>query len=79
MLGIKVRQSMLVFAGCSVLALEFVGEAPSREATRDGARSKAPIKEAPARKDKAFQVERNALAEDEPFCVRPFEYPRQSR
>jgi hypothetical protein len=79
MLILNAGRSMLVAAGCSVLALTFVGEAQSREEPRDGARSKALTKEAPARKDKASQVERNASVEEEPFCVRPFEYPRQSR
>jgi hypothetical protein len=79
MLSLKVGRSMLVAAGCSILALAFVAEAQSREEPRDGARSKALIKESPARKDKASQVERNASVEEEPFCVRPFEYPRQSR
>jgi hypothetical protein len=71
--SLKVGRSMLVVAGCSVLALVFVGEAQSREVLRGGARSKALIKEAPAPKDKASQLE------EEPFCVRPFEYPRQFR
>jgi hypothetical protein len=79
MLSLKVGQSMLVVAGCSVLALACVGEAHSREGPRDGARSKTLIKEGSERKNKAPQVERNASVEDEPFCVRPFEYPRQSR
>jgi hypothetical protein len=79
MLSFKVGQSMLVVAGCTVLALASVGEAQSREGPRDGARSKALIKENPARKSKASRVERNASVEEEPFCVRPFEYPRQSR
>jgi len=79
MLSLKVRQSILVVAGCCVLALASVGEAQCREGPRDGARSKALIKKAPARKNKASQVERNASVEKEPFCVRPFEYPRQSR
>jgi len=79
MLSLKLGQSMLVVAGCSVLALAVVGAAHSREGPRDGARSKALTKEVPARKNKASQVERNASVEEEPFCVRPFEYPRQSR
>jgi hypothetical protein len=79
MLSLKLGQSILVVAGCSVLALAFVGEAYSREGPSDGARSKALIKEVPAQKNKASQVERNASVEEEPFCVRPFEYPRQAR
>lgn len=79
MLSLKAGQSMLIVAGCSVLALAFAGGAHSSEGPRDGARSKALIEEGPARKNKASQVERNASIEEEPFCVRPFEYPRQSR
>ena len=75
----KVGQCMLIVAGCSVLALAFAGGAHSSEGPRDGARNKALTKEVPARKNKTSQVERNASVEEEPFCVRPFEYPRQSR
>jgi len=77
-LSLNVRQSMVV-AGCFVLALAFVGAAHSREGPRDGAQSKELTKEVPARKNRRSEAELNSSVEEEPFCVRPFEYPRQSR
>jgi hypothetical protein len=68
--SLKVGRSMLVVAGCSVLALVFFGEAQSREVLRGGARSKALIKEAPAPKDKASP---SGWRSD---CVAPPHFPK---
>lgn len=79
MLSPKMRRSALVVAACLAMSLAVAGEVYSREGPRDGARSKVLVQKVPARNKKAFQGKRNASVEEEPFCVRPFDYPRQSR
>ena len=79
MLGLKVGKTLLILAGCSLLPLAFVRDANSRNAQRDEARSKVQSPKMQARKGLAVPVKREASAEEEPFCVRPFEYPRKAR
>jgi hypothetical protein len=77
--GFKVGKTLLIVAGCSLLSLSFAGDANSRNAQRDEARSKVQSPKMQARKGLAVPVKREASAEEEPFCVRPFEYPRKAR
>jgi hypothetical protein len=74
-----VARRIIYTAVCSILSFAFVEMALAREGAPDGARSKTFAQKVPAQKRKALHKRRNASDEEEPFCVRPFEYPRKSR
>jgi hypothetical protein len=78
-LGFKVGKPMLILAGCALFSLACLGDAYAREAQRAEARSKAQSQNEQTRKGRAAQVRRKVSAAEEPFCVRPFEYPRKAR
>jgi outer membrane murein-binding lipoprotein Lpp len=73
------QRATLLVAGCILLSLAFVGHAETRDAKLDEARSEVRSQNVQARKRRAAQVKRKASVEEEPFCVRPFEYPRKAR
>ena len=85
MLGLSGAKPMAIIAGCAVFALVSAGAADAREGLRDGSRTKLVGQhkvigqQASPRKRRTDNVARRAAAEEEPFCVRPFEYPRQGR
>jgi hypothetical protein len=79
LIGFKLGKMLLVFAGCSLLSLSFLGDANARMAQRDEARSHVQSQKLQSRKRGAAPVKREASVEEEPFCVRPFEYPRKAR
>ena len=79
MLGFKLGKTLLIVAVCSLLSLSFVGDANSRMAQRDEARSNVQSPKTQSRKRSAAPGKREVSDEEEPFCVRPFEYPRKAR
>ena len=79
MLTVQLGRRTLILVGCLLLSLAFSRDAAPREAKLDGARSEVRSQNVQARKRRAAQVKRKASTEEEPFCVRPFEYPRKAR
>mgnify|MGYP001825613819 CR=1 FL=1 len=78
-LGFEMGRTMLIVAGCALFSLACVADAYARELQRAEAQAKVQSQKEQVRKRRAAQVRRKASAAEEPFCVRPFEYPRKAR
>ena len=77
--SLNAGHSIAFIAGCAVLSLALVGEAPALQDPREGAGTKASAQDAPPVKRQAVRAGRSGSVQEEPFCVRPFEYPRMKR
>jgi len=78
MLRLKTCSAVAIIAGCALLSVP-ANSAHAREGLREIQRTKVLTPRASQRKHASVNADKRAKAEYEPFCVRPFEYPRKGR
>lgn len=79
MLKMGVHQGAATLAVCAVFLLSPIGETHARDGLREDARALASGQKSQAPNGKAAKAGRSASTAEEPFCVRPFEYPKGRR
>ncbi len=79
MLNRSLGGATAILVGCAVFLLPPAGQAHARDGVREDARTKASGQKVRAPKRRAVMADKSASAQVEPFCVRPFEYPRGRR